>query len=75
MAFDQTNSEPSNEDPTPDFLKDLSKVFAKGELTNALKEDLETLASFSDTELENKGLTRSRVERAVRRKHIQSLYG
>jgi len=75
MAFDQTNSDHHADEPLPDFLKNLNRVFATGDLTNALKQDLETLASLSDADLESKGLTRSRVERAVRRKHIQSLYG
>lgn len=80
MAFDQTGVKPEPEpelepETGPDFLQDLNKTFGEGVLTTALREDLEALANFSDADLESKGLTRSRVERAIRRKHIQTLYG
>lgn len=72
MAFDQTPDGGAN--GGSDFLKQLSDVFAEGDLTKALREDLQVLSAMSDADLTSKGLTRSRVERAVRRKHIQSLY-
>jgi len=75
MALDQTPSENRDEPQAPGFLSQLSANFEPGSLTNGLREDLETLADLTDQELTSKGLTRARVERAVRRKYIQSLYG
>lgn len=75
MAFDQTQSDREFHPEVPGFLKQLNTHFEPGSLTNGLREDLETLAAMSDEALSSKGLTRARVERALRRKHIQSLYG
>lgn len=75
MALDQTLSDYGNEPEVPGFLTQLNSHFEPGSLTNGLREDLETLSALTDQELNSKGLTRARVERAVRRKYIQSLYG
>lgn len=75
MAFDQPHSNNDPDAPESNFLDVLQAQFEPGSLTSGLREDLETLASLSDTELAAKGLSRARVERAVRRKYIQSLYG